>query len=131
MELEALKERCGRIEDEGARVAARLSQLEQQQHEQKQHDLLRQTLEVFCRKMSDVLENPSFETKQRILRLVVDKILVSDEEITIQHMVPISNVRLWRDHYTRKKVSQAINGLKTMCGKIGLLCQLLRKSVVS
>jgi site-specific DNA recombinase len=99
MELEALKERCGRLGDEGARVAARLSQLEQQQHEQHQHDLLGQTLEVFCRKMSDVLENPSVETKQRILRLVVDKILVSDEEITIQQMVPIANVRLWRDHY--------------------------------
>jgi len=45
------------------------------------------------------LDNPSFKTKQRILRLVVDKILVSDEEITIQHTVPISDVRLWRDHY--------------------------------
>ena len=31
---------------------------------------------------------------------VVDKILVSDEEVTIQHTVPISDVRLWRDHYT-------------------------------
>jgi len=31
---------------------------------------------------------------------VVDKILVSDEEVTIQHTVPISAVRLWRDHYT-------------------------------
>ena len=49
--------------------------------------------------MSDVLDNPSFETKQRILRLVVDKILVSDEEVTIQHTVPISDVRLWCDHY--------------------------------
>jgi hypothetical protein len=29
----------------------------------------------------------------------VDKILVRDEEITIQHTVPISDVRLWRDHY--------------------------------
>jgi hypothetical protein len=67
MELEALKERRGRIGDEGARVAARFSQLEQQQHEQNQHDLLGQTLEVFCRKMSNVLANPSFETKQQIL----------------------------------------------------------------
>ena len=50
--------------------------------------------------MNDVLDNPSFETKQRILRLVVDKILVRDEEITIQHTVPISDVRLWRDHYS-------------------------------
>jgi hypothetical protein len=73
--------------------------LQCQQHEQAQHDILGQTLEEFCRKMSDVLDHPSFEIKQRILRLVVDKILVSDEEVTIQHTVPISDVRLWRDHY--------------------------------
>lgn len=60
-------------------------------------------MEEFCRKMSDVLDNPSFETKQRILRLVVDKILVSDEEVTIQHTVPISDVRLWCDHYPEHK----------------------------
>jgi hypothetical protein len=56
----------------------------------------------FHQKMSDVLDNPSFETKQRILRLVVDKILVGDEEVTIQHTVPISDGRLWGDHYSRR-----------------------------
>jgi site-specific DNA recombinase len=103
MELEALSERCGRIRDERARVMDRLSQLQRQQLEQAQYDTLGQTLDEFCRKMSDMLDNPSFETKQRILRLVVDKILVSDEEITIQHTVPISDVRLWRDHYSRRE----------------------------
>jgi site-specific DNA recombinase len=102
MELDALMERCGRIRDERARVMDRLSQLQHQQLEQAQYDTLGQTLNEFCRKMSDILDNPSFETKQRILRLVVDKILVSDEEITIQHTVPISDVRLWRDHYYRQ-----------------------------
>ena len=56
--------------------------------------------------MSDMLDNPSFETKQRILRLVVDKILVSDEEVTIQHTVPISDVRWWRDHCACKNRPQ-------------------------
>ena len=99
MELQALTERCGRIRDERTRVMDRLSQLQHQQLEQAQYDTLGQTLEEFCRNMSDVLDNPGFETKQRILRLVVDKILVSDEEVTIQHTVPISDVRLWRDYY--------------------------------
>ena len=100
MDLDALTERCWRLRDERARVVDRLSQLQHQQLEQAQHDILGQTLEEFCCKMSDVLDNPSFETKQRILQLVVDKILVSDEEVTIQHTVPISDVRLWRDHYS-------------------------------
>ena len=77
----------------------RLSQLQHQQLEQAQHETLGQTLDEFCRKMIDVLDNQSFETRQHILRLVVDKILLSDEEATIQHTVSISNLRLWRDHY--------------------------------
>src|SRR5688572_10439823 len=89
MELDALTERCGRIREERARVGDRLNQLQHQQLEQAQRDTLGQRLEEFCCKMSDMLDNPSFETKQRILRLVVDKILVSDEEITLQHTVPI------------------------------------------
>src|SRR4029453_13021891 len=111
MELDALTARCSRIRGERARVVDRLSQLQHQQLEQAQHDTLGQTLDEFCRKMSDVLDNPSFETKQRILRLVVDKILVSDEEVTIQHTVPISDVRLWRDHYTCNKKSQSVRKL--------------------
>jgi len=52
------------------------------------------TLEEFCRNMSAALQNPSFETKQRILRLVVEKIVVTDEQITIKHMIPVSDVGL-------------------------------------
>jgi site-specific DNA recombinase len=99
MELDALMARCGRLRDERTRVMDRFSQLPHQQREQAQYDALGQTLDAFCRTMNDVLDTPRFETKQRILRLVVDKILVRDEEITIQHTVPISDVRLWRDHY--------------------------------
>ena len=53
MELEALTERCGRIREERARVVDRLSQLQHQQLEQAQYDTLGQTLDEFCRKMSD------------------------------------------------------------------------------
>ena len=81
--------------------------------------------------MNDVLGNPSFETKRRILRLVVDKILVRDEEITIQHTVPISDARLWRDHYGCKKVSQDVSDLKTMRCSITISEQLIPKFMLS
>ena len=42
--------------------------------------------------MTPFPQNPSFETKQRILRLVIDTIVVDDEQITIKHVIPISNV---------------------------------------
>src|SRR6185312_15944037 len=34
------------------------------------------------------LVEPSFALKQRILRLVVERIVVTDEEILIQHIIP-------------------------------------------
>ena len=112
MELDALPERWSRIRGERARVVDRLSQLQHQQLEQAQHDTLGQTLDEFCRKMSAVLDPPSFETKQRLLRLVVDKILGSDEEVPIQHTGPISDVRLGRDHYPKHMPMKANVGVK-------------------
>src|SRR4029453_5420610 len=110
---------------ERSRVMDRLSRLQHQQLEQAQYDALGQPLHEFCREMNDVLDHPSFETKQRILRLVVDKILVRDEEITIQHTVPISDVRLCRDHYTcqnRSQVTLQLNKhVKTMGWKLLIL----------
>jgi hypothetical protein len=66
--------------------------------------------------MSDVLDNPRFETKQCILRLVVDKILVSDEEVTVPHTVPISDVRLWRDHLAVKTAHKGYGGRRSENG---------------
>jgi transposase-like protein len=75
------------------------------------------------------LRQDRFGTKQRILRLVVDKILVSDEEITIQHTVPISDVRLWRDHYPEHSPNRSfqVQGLRwwwlrSPCQPLFFLC---------
>jgi hypothetical protein len=65
----------------------RLRQLEQEQ--QRQIDLS-VTVEAFCRNISAALDNPSFETKQKVLRLVVERIDFVDDRVTIRHVIPIS-----------------------------------------
>jgi len=65
----------------------RLRQLEQEQ--QRQIDLS-VTVEAFCRNISTALDNPSFETKQKILRLVVERIDFVNDQITIRHVIPVS-----------------------------------------
>ena len=40
-----------------------------------------------CRSDTD---NPSFETKQKILRLVVERIDFVNDQITIRHVIPVS-----------------------------------------
>ena len=57
------------------------------------------TVEEFCRTISAALDNPSFETKQKILRLVVERVEFVEDQITIKHVIPISDVRLQRDQH--------------------------------
>jgi site-specific DNA recombinase len=96
IELPELQERCARIGQERVRLESRLRTIEQQRQSQQQQAALSTTMEEFCRSISDALDNPSFETKQRILRLVVDKVEVLDDQIRIKHMIPIPDVRLRR-----------------------------------
>jgi hypothetical protein len=42
----------------------------------------------------DALEEPSFETKQKVLRLVVDRIVVEDSKVVVHHVVPTGPVNL-------------------------------------
>jgi hypothetical protein len=57
------------------------------------------------------LDNPSFETKQKILRLVVERVEFVDDQITIKHVIPISDVRLQRDQHVNETPSSAFTSL--------------------
>jgi hypothetical protein len=41
---------------------------------------------------------PSFEVKQKVLQLVVQRIVVEDHRITIEHVVPSGPIRLQPEH---------------------------------
>jgi site-specific DNA recombinase len=97
IELGELKVRRERIAEECRRLEERLSSLEQQRQGQQRQAALATTVEEFCRNISAALDNPSFETKQKILRLVVERVEFVEDQITIKHVIPISDVRLQRD----------------------------------
>jgi hypothetical protein len=65
--------------------------------EQQRQTALTTTVEEFCRNISAALDNPSFETKQKILRLVVERVEFVEDQITIKHVIPVSDVRLRRN----------------------------------
>ena len=115
LQLPDLKERSLRIAEEETRLRQRFVVLKQQQQEQQRQVTLGATIEDFCRNLSAALENPGFETKRRILSLVVDKIEVLDDQITIKHMIPISNLHLQLNHpafqrlVTRKETSRRVS----------------------
>ena len=103
IELADLKERCARITEHRTQLEARLASLKQQQQDQQRQMQVKATLEEFCRNISTALQNPSFETKHRILRLVVEKVVVADDQVTIKHMIPISDVGLRRHQHSTER----------------------------
>ncbi|MFN0084660.1 MAG: recombinase family protein [Blastocatellia bacterium] len=98
IELPDLKQRREQIAQERQRLESRLLLLKQQQNEQQQQATMKATLEEFCRQISGALSNPDLETKQKILRLVVDRIEFKNDQVIIRHLVPMSTVGLQRHH---------------------------------
>ena len=72
IELDELAERRLQLADECARMEMQISRLRQLEQEQQRQIALSMTVEAFCRNINTALDNPSFETKQKILRLVVE-----------------------------------------------------------
>jgi hypothetical protein len=45
-----------------------------------------------------LLEEPSFEVQHKVVQLVVDRIVVEDKRVVIEHVVPTGPVRLQPEH---------------------------------
>jgi site-specific DNA recombinase len=94
IELAELQERRRRSEEQNQMLRRRLTEIRQQRQEREQEIRLRQGLEAFCDSIQDALIAPSFITKQKVLELVVDRIVVEETKLTIRHIVPTGPVRL-------------------------------------
>ncbi len=94
IELGELRERRGRIEEHGRTLRERLSEIGRQRADREQEVRLLTGLDEFCESVRGALVEPSLETKQKVLQLVVDRIVVEDSKITIHHIVPTGPVRL-------------------------------------
>ena len=94
IELGELWERRGRIEEHGRTLRERLSEIGRQRADREQEVRLLTGLDEFCESVRGALLEPSFETKQKVLQLVVDRIVVDESKITIHHVVPTGPVRL-------------------------------------
>jgi hypothetical protein len=86
--LAELQERRRQIEDHGRHLQARLDEIRCQRSGREQELRLLQGLEAFCEGIRDALIDPPFETKQKVLRLVIDRVVVEEDRLVIRHVVP-------------------------------------------
>ncbi len=94
IELPELETRRHRAEDHGQVLRERLQEIEQQQMDRTKELRLVQGLEEFRTSMHSALQNPEYEIKQKVLQLVVDRIVVDEQQLTIRHVVPTGPVKL-------------------------------------
>src|SRR5581483_1645899 len=65
-------------------------QLEAQAHERIEGAKIAEAAESFCAQVRTGLASATFEQKRKLVELLIDHVLVSDEEVEIRYVMPIS-----------------------------------------
>jgi site-specific DNA recombinase len=98
IELAELAERRERLTAQGQQLRARVQEIEQQRRDRAAELRLLEGVDAFCASIRDAMVAPTFEVKQKVLQLVVQRIVVEDHRITIEHVVPSGPLRLQTEH---------------------------------
>ncbi len=93
IELAELKTRRQALAQQHQVLESRLSELEQLVQQQARQAALISDITQFCDNINAMLQSPTPEQKQQVLRLVVDHILVGKEQLIIKHVIPSADDR--------------------------------------
>ncbi len=102
IQLDEFETRRQLLDQQGQALAQRRADLEQLAHQQARQDTLTVNVSQFCDNITSMLQSPTPQEKQEVLRLVVDHILVEKEQLTIKHVIPLSGDRRL---YTQRSAS--------------------------
>ena len=83
IELTKLAERRRRIEDHGRMLQERVREIAQQRSERSAELRLLEGVDAFCTSIGEAMEEPSFTVQQKVLQLVVNRIVVEDNKVII------------------------------------------------
>src|SRR3954471_242702 len=81
-----------RADTEQRQQALEEQQRQLDQHTDRQNELagLAQSVEGFCQRIRQGLEQASFEQKRQLVELLIDRVMVTNTEIEIRYVVPIT-----------------------------------------
>ena len=99
IQLDELATRRQTLEQQRQILRNCLSELEQLLQQQARQEALTADIIKFCDNIKSMLQSPTPEQKQQVLRLVVDHILVGKEQLIIKHVIPSADDRRL---YTRR-----------------------------
>jgi len=104
IELAELAERRHRIEDHGRMLRERVREIAQQRADRAAELRLLEGVDAFCASVRGAMEEPSFEVQQKVVQLVVNRVVVEDSRVIIEHVVPTGPVRLQPEHQSPENV---------------------------
>ena len=109
IELEELKERRAKITEQRKALRARYEQRARLRRQAAQAREVLENLEAFCRRINARLDDATFEEKQVILQLLIERIIVSEDTLEIRHVVPLDG----QPRNSRASVAPPESGLRS------------------
>nr|AJG38137.1 putative invertase [bacterium enrichment culture clone fosmid MGS-K1] len=94
LEIGDYKGKMDELRQRKSQLEAQLANLDKRATQQLQEKEALSHLQSFCETVSQGLDNLSFEEKQQLLRLVVERIVVNSGTVHIEAIIPLSNVNL-------------------------------------
>jgi site-specific DNA recombinase len=89
IELQELQERQAKIAQRRKSLQAHYEQQAQLRQQAAQARAVLKDLETFCRRINARLEDATFEEKQSILQLLIERIIVGEDTLEIRHVIPL------------------------------------------
>jgi site-specific DNA recombinase len=88
--LEEYKRRRLDLEQRQQGIAEQVRQLEARVGRHDEIAGLVQSIEAFCQRVQQGLSNATFEQKRHLIELLIDRVVVTDEEVEIRYVIPTS-----------------------------------------
>jgi site-specific DNA recombinase len=88
--LEEYKRRRLDLEQRQQGLAEQVRQLEASVGRHDELAGLVQSIEAFCQRVQQGLSNATFEQKRQLIELLIDRVVVTDEEVEIRYVIPTS-----------------------------------------
>jgi site-specific DNA recombinase len=89
IELPKLKEEMGKMKARREQLDRQRQDLERRSRERAEAADAVERLEAFCRRVNQGLEHLTFEEKQKLLRLLIDRIVIEGGKVQIHGIIPL------------------------------------------
>jgi site-specific DNA recombinase len=104
IELAELAERRQRLTEQDQLLRRRVQEIKQQRLDRAAALRLLEGVDAFCTSIRDAMVAPAFEVKQKVLQLVVQRIVVEDHRVIIEHVVPSGPIRLQPERHLNRNL---------------------------